>query len=152
MLRLIISTKQLYIFLWFFRFKRRHDSFNLSKTSIITSPNQRGISVFAQFTDLVVEEKCDQEQSRQQGIWWMIKILCIQCFFVKDRVVLWRGWCGCLKRMVWLFEEGGVVLWRGWCGTLKRVVWLFEEGGVVLWRGWCGTLKLVMWFFKEYGV
>ena len=25
-------------------------------------------------------------------------------------------------RNVWYFEEGGVVLWRGWCGTLKRVV------------------------------
>ena len=24
---------------------------------------------------------------------------------------------------VWYFEEGGVVLRRGWCGTLKRVMW-----------------------------
>ena len=29
--------------------------------------------------------------------------------------------------MVWYFEEGSVVLCRGWCGTLKRVVWYFEE-------------------------
>ena len=35
------------------------------------------------------------------------------------------GWAknGSLKRVVWYFEEGGVVLWRGWCGTLKRAVW-----------------------------
>ena len=37
-----------------------------------------------------------------------------------------------------------MVLWRGWYGTLKRVVWYFEEGGVVLWRGWYGTLKSVL--------
>ena len=56
---------------------------------------------------------------------------------------------------MWYLEECGVVLWRGWCVNLKRVVWYFEEGGmvpwrggvvllrgcVVLWRGWCGTLK-----------
>ena len=95
-------------------------------------------------------------------------------------MVLWRGWCGTLKR-VWYFEEGGVVLCRGWCITLKRVpfncgiivlkLWLtnlrnmqvqyaelifmshryFEEGSVVLWRGLCGTLKRV-WYFEEGGV
>ena len=31
---------------------------------------------------------------------------------------------------MWYFEEGGVVLSRGWCGTLKRVVWYFEEGDI----------------------
>ena len=30
-----------------------------------------------------------------------------------------------------VFKEGGMVLSRGLCGTLKRVVWYFEEGGVV---------------------
>ena len=30
-----------------------------------------------------------------------------------------------LKWMVWFFEEGGVVLLRGLCGTLKRVVGYF---------------------------
>ena len=68
--------------------------------------------------------------------------------------VLWRGWCGTLKRMVWYFEEGGVVLWRGWCGSLKRVVLYFEDGGVELWRWWCGlwrgwccTLKRVVCYY-----
>ena len=51
--------------------------------------------------------------------------------------------------MVWYFEEVGVVLLRGVCGTLKRVVWYFEEGGVLLQRGWCGTLKRVVWYFEE---
>ena len=32
-------------------------------------------------------------------------------------------------------DDQGVVLWRGWCGTLKMVVWYFEEGGMVLWKG-----------------
>ena len=79
-------------------------------------------------------------------------------YFEEGGVVLWRGWCGTLKRVVWYFEEGCVVLWRGcvvlWrglCGTLMKVVWYFEEGGVVLWRGWCGTLKRVVciWYFEE---
>ena len=73
-------------------------------------------------------------------------------YFEEGGVVLWRGWCSTLKRVVWYFEEGGVVLWRGWCGTLKRVVWFFEEGDVVLWRWWCGTLKRVVWYFEEGGV
>ena len=30
------------------------------------------------------------------------------------------------------FEEGGMVLWRGWYGTLKRVMWYFGEGGMVM--------------------
>ena len=34
-----------------------------------------------------------------------------------------------------------LVLWRGWCGTMKRVVWYSEESDLVLWRGWCGVLK-----------
>ena len=33
--------------------------------------------------------------------------------------------------LMWYFEDGGAVLYRGWCGTLKRVVWYFEKGGVV---------------------
>ena len=73
-------------------------------------------------------------------------------YFEECCVVLWRGWCGTLKSVVWYFEEGGVVLWRVLCGTLKRVVWYFEEGGVVLWRRWCGTLKRVVWYFEEDGV
>ena len=64
-------------------------------------------------------------------------------------LVLWRRWCGTLKRVVWYFEEGGVVHWSGWYCTLKRVMWYFEEGGVVLWRWWCGTLKRVMLYFEE---
>ena len=61
-----------------------------------------------------------------------------------------------LKRMVWYFEEHGwyfeedrVVVWRTWCGNLKRIVWYFEEDGVVLWRGWCGTLKCMVWYFED---
>ena len=69
-------------------------------------------------------------------------------FFEEGDVILWRGWCGTLKRAMWYFEEGDVVFWRGYfhesvvvlwrglCGTLKRALWYFEEGGVVLWRGW----------------
>ena len=57
-------------------------------------------------------------------------------YFEEGYVLLWRGWCGALKRDMCYFEEGGVVLWRGWCGTLKRLAWYFEEGVVVLWRGW----------------
>ena len=80
-------------------------------------------------------------------------------------MVLWRGWCGTLKRVVWYFEDGGVVIWRG---LLKRVAWYFKEGGVVLWRGllkrvaWCfeecgvvlwrGLLKWVVWYFEEGGM
>ena len=59
------------------------------------------------------------------------------------------------KRVVWYFEEGGVVLWRCWCGTLKRwcgtlkwVVWYFE-GGVLLSRRWCGTMKRLLWYFLK---
>ena len=37
--------------------------------------------------------------------------------------------------MVWYFEEGDVVLRRGWCYTLKRVVWNFEDGDVVFEEG-----------------
>ena len=70
-------------------------------------------------------------------------------YFEEGCVVLWRGLCGTLKRVVWYIEEGCVVLWRGWCGTLKRVLWYFEEGGVILWRWWCGTLKRVVWYFEE---
>ena len=40
-----------------------------------------------------------------------------------------------IKISLQYFKEGCMVLWRGWYGTLKRVVWYFEEGGVVLWRG-----------------
>ena len=65
-------------------------------------------------------------------------------YFEESGVVLWRGWCGTLKRVVWYFEEGCVVLWRRWHGTLRRVVWYFEEGSLVLWGGWCGTLKRVV--------
>ena len=64
-------------------------------------------------------------------------------YFEEGSVVLWRGWCGTLKRVVWYFEEGGVVLWRGWCGTLKRVVWYFEEGDMVLWRGFHNQYQLI---------
>ena len=32
-----------------------------------------------------------------------------------------------MNKMVWFFEKDGVVLSRGWCGTLNRVVWYFEE-------------------------
>ena len=77
-------------------------------------------------------------QSLQYKVW----------YFEEGGMVLWRWWCGTLKRVVWYFEEGGVVLWREWCGTLKRVMWYFEEGGVVLWREWCGTLKRVVWYFE----
>ena len=53
-------------------------------------------------------------------------------------------------------KKGGVVLWRGRCGTLKRVVWYFKEGGVVLRRWWCGNLKRVVWaiivlYFRRIG-
>ena len=47
---------------------------------------------------------------------------------------------------MWYFEEGGVVLWRMWCGALKRVMWYFEECDVVLWR------VCVMFYFEEGGV
>ena len=80
------------------------------------------------------------------------KVSTYQCRLVhRFKIVLWRGWYGTLKSVVWYFEEGGVVLWRGWCGTLKRVVWYFEEGSVVLWRGWRGTLKRVVCYFEEGG-
>ena len=41
-----------------------------------------------------------------------------------------------LLKMVWYFEDGGLVLCRGWCGTLKRVVHTcgilkILEGGVL---------------------
>ena len=35
-------------------------------------------------------------------------------------------------RIFGMFEDGGVILWRGCCGTLKRVIWYFEEGGVFI--------------------
>ena len=62
--------------------------------------------------------------------------------------IVWRGWCGTLKRVVWYFEESGLVLWRGWCGTLKRWCGTLKRV-VVLWRGWYGTLKRVVWYFEE---
>ena len=44
------------------------------------------------------------------------------------------------------FEYGVVVLLRGWCGTLKRVMWYFEDGGVVY------VLKMVVCDFEEGGM
>ena len=92
------------------------------------------------------------ESTPSEVLWrgWCGTMKRVVCYFEEDGVLLWRGWCGTLKRpVVWYFEEGDVVLWRGWCGTLKRVVCYFEEGGVVLWRGFCGTLKRVVWYFEE---
>ena len=46
-------------------------------------------------------------------------------------------------------NNSSMILWRGWCGTLKRVIWYFEEGGLVLWRGWCVTLKRAVWYLVD---
>ena len=91
----------------------------------------------------------------QNSVWtllwrgWYGTLKTVVWYFEEGCVVLWRGLCGILKRVVWYFEEGGVVLWRGLCGTLNSVVWYSEEGGMVLWRGWYGTLKRVVWYFEE---
>ena len=79
------------------------------------------------------------------GIFSLFSVLCYT-------TVLWRGWCGTLKRVMLYFEGGDVLVWRGCCGTLKMVMWYFKEGHMVLWRGWCGTLKRMIWYFKEGGV
>ena len=47
-----------------------------------------------------------------------------------------------LLKRVYYFVEGSMVLCRGWCATLKRVVWYFEEGIVL-------TLKMVVLYFEE---
>ena len=73
------------------------------------------------------------EDGRDAYIWQPLFIFVVR-YFKEGGVVLQRGWCGTLKRVIWYFEEGGVVFRRGWCGTLKRVMWYFEEGDVVLWR------------------
>ena len=59
-----------------------------------------------------------------------------QCLWITDSIKSESSGFVCITGI-----EGGVVLWRGWCGTLKRVTWYFEEGGVVLWRGWSGYIK-----------
>ena len=65
-----------------------------------------------------------------------------------------KGMCGTLKRVMWYFEEGGVVLWRRWCGTLKRAVlwWCGCFRRVVRYIEEGGTLKRVVWYFEEGGV
>ena len=45
--------------------------------------------------------------------------------------------------VTWYFERRVVVLWREWCGTLKRVVWDFEEVSVLILRGWKAYFKKV---------
>ena len=70
-----------------------------------------------------------------------VNLVWIKKFYCRDEWVLKR-----VFNIECFSDSACVVLWRGWCGTLKRVVWYLEEGGVVLWRGWCGTLK----FSKEF--
>ena len=41
-----------------------------------------------------------------------------------------------------------MVLWRGWCGTLKRVMWYFEDGGVVLLHQVTSFFTLIWYLFE----
>ena len=56
----------------------------------------------------------------------------MKCYFVPNQLsvrrYIFRGWCDSFRRY---FEEGDVLLWRGRCATLRRVVCYFEEGGEV---------------------